>query len=144
MPGSGFLAWTFRAGFERASSGPVDAGNGATADFTWTVGILDVCPTRWTLGALSLEPCVRAEAGVLEGAGGGIVPARDLKPPWVAVGPTGRARLFVAGPIFLELDAGARFPLTRTRYFFEPDETVDQPPVAGGWTAGAGLGVRVL
>jgi hypothetical protein len=58
-----------------------------------------------------LEPCVRAEAGVLEGAGSGILPARDQRPPWMALGVAGRARWLVAGQIFLELDAGARFPL---------------------------------
>jgi hypothetical protein len=61
----------------------------------------------------------------------------------VALGATGRARWLFLGPVFLELDAGLRFPLTRTRYFFEPDTTVDEPPTVG-WTAGAGLGVRFL
>jgi hypothetical protein len=92
---------------------------------------------------LSLEPCVRAEAGVLEGAGGSILPARDQKPPWLALGATGRAQWFVVGPVFLELDAGLRVPLTRTRYFFEPYTTIDQVPVVG-WMASAGLGVRIL
>ena len=47
---------------------PITDGN----PITWTVGILEACPTRWTFGTLSLEACLRAESGVLEGAGGDI------------------------------------------------------------------------
>jgi hypothetical protein len=142
LPRTGLLAWTFRAGFERTPTTTTTT-NGATADFTWTVGLLEACPTRWTFGTLTLSPCLRAEAGILEGAGHDILPARDQKPPWLALGATARAQWFFLGPVFLDLDAGLRFPLLRTRYLFEPDTTIAQSP-AVGWMASAGLGVRFL
>ncbi len=141
-PAHGLFAPTRRLGFERAASGAIDV-QAATANFTWTVGIAEACPTRWTFGALSFEPCARAEAGVLEGSGGNIVPPRADTRPWIAMGAGGHAKWFVLSPLFLDLEAGIRLPFIRTRYFFVPDITIYQP-AAVGWTASVGAGVRFL
>ena len=133
---------TLRAGFERASSGAIDL-NGPSATFVWTIGSLEGCPLRWSYGPIALEPCVRAEAGILEGKGGNIVPERDATRPWFALDAVGRARWWVWRPLFVDLDAGLRVPFTRTTYFFEPNTTIYQPPPVG-WFGGAGLGVRFL
>jgi hypothetical protein len=133
---------TFRVGFERASSGSVDVG-GPTATFTWTLGIAEACPHRWRFGKVAVEPCARVEAGVLEGIGANIAPARDSTRTWFALGATGRAEWAFLPPMFLDLEAGLSFPLVRTTYFFEPNTTVYQSPTVGGIVS-AGLGVRFL
>jgi hypothetical protein len=141
-PRNGLFTPTVRAGFERATSGTISL-RGPTATLTWTVAVLEGCPARWTFGAVAFEPCVRAEAGVLEGAGANIVPAREQKRAWVALGPVARVQWSVVGPLFVDFEAGLRAPLVRTRYFFEPNTTVYQPPPVAGVVAG-GLGVRFL
>jgi hypothetical protein len=141
-PNRGGFAPALRVGFDRSSSGAIDV-QGPTATFTWTSGLVEGCPLRWTYETLKVEPCLRAEAGVLTGAGANIVAARDVTRPWVAVGAVGRAEWFFLSPLFLDVEAGLRFPLVRTRYFFDPDTTIYRPPPAG-WVAGIGLGVRFL
>jgi hypothetical protein len=90
-----------------------------------------------------LKPCLRGEFGALEAQGGNIVPARDDRRAWLALGAVGRARWILAGPIFVELEAGLRVPLVRAQYFFEPNNVVHRPPAVGA-IAAAGLGVSFL
>jgi len=52
----------------------------------------------------------------------------------------GRARLTVAGPLFVEAEASAFAPLVRDRFFVQPNVTIFRAPTAG--VAGAlGLGL---
>jgi hypothetical protein len=137
------LAPTFHLGFERASTGTGDVQGGASARFTWTVGIVEGCPHRFQSGPISFEPCLRFEAGALRGEGANIAPAREDTRAWLALGAALRAEWSVLGPLFVEAEAGARAPFFRTTYFFEPDTTIYRPPAVGA-LAGAGVGARFL
>jgi hypothetical protein len=141
-PATGVLAPTFHLGFERASAGTLDTA-GPTALFTLTTGIVDACPNRWRVLTLSFEPCLRVEAGTLEGAGGNVVPAHDLTRGWAAVGPVARAEWAFFKTVFLDVESGVRFPLVRTTYFVLPDTTIYPVPSVAGVVQG-GLGVRFL
>ena len=100
-------------------------------------------PTRWAHGPFELEPCARAEAGILEGEGGNIVPHRQSTPAWFALDGTGRARWFPWRSLFVDLEGGIRFPLTRPTFLFEPDTIIYRPPAVAGF-GGIGLGMRFL
>jgi hypothetical protein len=125
-------------GFERASSGAIEA-QGGTATFTWTVGYLEACPHRWLFASIGLAPCARVEVGTLAGVGSNIVPARSSTQAWAALGVVVRAEWLVLGPVFVSLEAGVRAPLVQPTYFFEPDVVVYRPPdLAGAGSAGLG------
>jgi len=140
-PGT-WLAPTLHVGVQEEATGAIDVG-GPTATFTSTLGIVEGCPNRWTLGSLSVEPCVRLEVGDVRGAGSDIVPARDNVSPWLAIGAMGRAEWQFYRPMFLDIEAGGRASLLRTTYLFEPGTTIFRPPTVGG-IVGAGIGVRFL
>jgi hypothetical protein len=133
------VAPAIRMRFERSGSGAVTVPGGG-AHFTWTTGSVELCPLTWSRGQLELRPCARLEAGVLAGAGLAVTPERSEARPWVSGGAVGRARLGIAGPLFLELEGGALFPFTRDRFFVEPDVTIHRAPVAA-WAAAGGAGV---
>jgi hypothetical protein len=130
----------FRASFERSERDTLDV-DAATAAFRWTGGAIEACELQLSGSGFSASPCLRAEAGVLVGQGEGIVPAREERRAWVAVGATVRAEWLFLDPAFLDLGLGVTFPLIRDRFFFQPDTTVYRPPAAG-LVARAGLGVR--
>jgi hypothetical protein len=129
-----------RASFERSGTDLTDSAS-ATAAFRWTAGALEGCPIAWSQGEVSASPCLRLEAGVVEAEGSGIVPARDDRRPWAAVGAVGRAEWAFLEPAFAELGAGVMVPLIRDRFFFQPDRTVHRP-AAVGWLARIDLGLR--
>jgi hypothetical protein len=137
---SGRLRPVARIGFERASSGVSDA-SGPTATFTWTVGFAEICPHRWTLGSVSFEPCGLFEGGVVDAAGVNVVPARRTAAARFALGVLGRAEWSIMGPVFLDFEGGARAPLERTAYFFEPDALFYESPAVAGF-GGVGVGAR--
>jgi hypothetical protein len=127
----------------RAASGEIDFG-GPTARFAWTTGALEGCPIRLSSGTLSLEPCLRAEVGILEGEGSNVSPPRNAAGPWVALGATARARWLFASPFFFDFGGGFRAPpLVQSNYFFEPNTRIYQPSSVG-WSGSAGFGVRFL
>jgi hypothetical protein len=138
----GPLSPVLRAGFAEASGGVRDT-SAPTASFTWNSGTLEGCPHRFELSELSLEPCVRFEAGAINASGSNVVPTREVTLPWLAAGALGRAEWAVAEPLFVELEAGARVPLVRVRYVFEPNSEYYRSPVVAGF-ATAGIGVHFL
>ena len=74
-----------------------------------------------------------------------VIPVEDFRTKILqpAITTLARASWNFYGPLSLELDAGARLPLQRTRFFFQPDTTIYRTP-AVGLTLGGGLGVRIL
>jgi hypothetical protein len=131
----GFLSPAVRAGFEGVDF------HSQVAHFGWRAGVVEGCPTQWSYATLNLQPCVRVEAGILEGTGVNVTPARDAIRAWLAAGMVARAQWFFSVPLFVDVEAGLRFPLVRTRYFVQPDTTVHEPPSVG-LILSAGLGVR--
>jgi len=145
--GAGLAAtWTAPLAFEpslRASvtyltgaREPVDA---AEARFArWTTG-LEGCALRVRLGSVSLFPCAKLEVGALRAEGQKIARATSEVRPWVAIGPAARVRWRMPGQrFFVEAGAGAMVPLTRDRFFFQPNITIHR---AAGLGAEASLGV---
>jgi len=138
----GPLSPVLRAGFAEASGGARGT-SAPTASFTWNSATLEGCPHRFELSVLSLEPCVRFEAGAVDAAGSNVVPTREVTRAWLAAGAVGRAEWTIAAPVFVELEAGARAPLVRVRYIFEPDSEYYRAPAVAGF-ASAGIGVHFL
>jgi hypothetical protein len=143
-PSRGLFVPTVRVAFERATSAADAAGQGPSANFVWTAGMVEACPARWTAGSFGVAPCIRVEGGLIEATGANIDPARSDQRPWLAAGIAAEGRWFFFTPLFLDAEVGARFPLVRTRYFFQPNNTTlyDTPLV--GWTAGVGIGMLFL
>ncbi len=131
---------SLRAAFERSQQDTEQVSPGA-AVFRWTAGTLEACPLAWSRSGFRVSPCLRLEAGVLEGRGEGVTPPRSRSRTWVALGATGRAEWSFLPPAFLDVGGGFVLPLTRDRFYFQPDTTIYKPP-ALGWIARAGLGVR--
>ncbi len=116
---------------------------GGSATFVLTTGMLDLCPSRWATDRLSVAACLRGELGVLAGEGEGVTPPRADAPAWAALGALVRGELLVVSPVSLAVTGGPRTPLVRTRYIFQPDITVYEPPGIAGF-AGFELVVRFL
>jgi len=86
---------------------------------------------------------VRAEAGEIDASGKDITPSRTDTRLWLAAGGLGRLRYVVWSPFFVELTAGIRFALLRSRFFFEPNSTAFEVPVLSGF-AGGTIGFTIL
>jgi hypothetical protein len=130
-----------RIGVVRAADTRV-AFAGGSARFGWTGAALDLCPYTLESGMLALAPCWRVEAGILEGEGQQIAPARSEARTWLATGGLGRVRVAPTPAFFAELEAGLRMPLMRNRFFIQPDETIFRAP-AFAWQAAANVGVTI-
>jgi hypothetical protein len=129
-----------RASFERSWTDEIDDDRGS-ATFRWTAGALEGCSFQWSAGSFRASPCVRFEAGTLEGEGSDIVPAKAKRRTWLALGAVGQAEWTFLEPLTLDFGAGLVVPLIRDRFFFQPDTTLYRPPAVGGLVR-AGLGVR--
>ncbi|WP_394829408.1 hypothetical protein [Pendulispora albinea] len=103
-----------------ASTNVEDAGAG----FSRLAITLDGCAVRARFGPVSLFPCARLTAGALRAEGEHIARATREVRPWVAVGPSPRARWNVHRGLFVELGAAVMIPLKRDRFFFQPDATI--------------------
>lgn len=141
-PTWGPLSPVARVRFEHAStSAPQTSGPAGT--FSWTAGVLELCPNRWKTGNFALDACGLFEGGVLDASGVNVVPTRDTAQGWFAVGGLGRIEWRFFDPVFAAIEGGARFALNRPTYFFQPDLMYYQPPLIGGF-GGVGLGAQFL
>ena len=127
-PFRGPLGLTLRVGFERASRSNTGNSSGE-ADFTWTLGTLEACPLRWTWRSLAAFPCLRLEAGELDGTGVTGSPNLESKRGWFAAAALGRLRWTPIPHFALELEGGARAPFIRDKFVFEPSTEIYQPAV---------------
>jgi hypothetical protein len=125
--------------FERAGETSLMSGTGA--DFTWTVGALDLCLVLRS-GRVRFNTCVRSHAGAIDAHGEGVVPERTATRPWVDLGVAVALRLRVAGPVFVEAQGYVGVPLVQDRFFLEPNDTVFQASFLTGH-AGAGVGFEI-
>jgi hypothetical protein len=135
---------TLGLGFDYASSAVTAAGVGSV-QMSRTEATLDGCPLRWVLGSFRLVPCARLEAGALGASGLGVTPANHAQRPWVAAGLEGIIVYRLGRRFFFELAGGARVPLVRDRFYFEPTASVTafQAPIVSGFAEG-GVGVTIL
>jgi hypothetical protein len=119
---------------------PVPTGS---ADYAWTAGRLDLCPTDWRWSSVRLIPCARIEGGVLTVAPHDVgLPERRVR-PWFAAGLLARAQWSFLRPMFLDADVDVLLRATDDRFYFVPDTTVYRVPIVGA-SAGIGLGAHFL
>jgi hypothetical protein len=125
--------------------GASDTGPAATgsADFTWTVGRLDVCPSNWIRSSVRLTTCARIESGVLAVAAHAVAAPETRMRPWLAAGVLARAEWSFLRPVFLDADIDLLLRTTNDRFYFLPDTTVYRVPVLGAG-GGVGLGAHFL
>jgi hypothetical protein len=123
-----------RLGFERGFGASVQVPVGV-ARFTWNVGRLDLCAGLSVTPTLSLGPCLGVDAGALEGAGS-IAHPRNASSLWIALGGLARGRWQVRSPLFLEVEAGAVFPLVRDTFVFDPQTYLYKAPATGARVSG--------
>jgi hypothetical protein len=141
VPGS-IVAPSLRVSALVVPSGEVHRGP-AFAQFTWIAGRIEGCPLTFTLSAeLAVSPCVIVDGGVLRAQGGKRHAATTTRVrPWIAPGLLGRLQWRLVGPLSLELEAGATFPLVRDTFYVAPDFILQGTPAAGALAAG-GVSVR--
>jgi hypothetical protein len=94
----------------------------------------EVCPYRVVLGALELDPLGALDVGVVTGRA-----ETTAHAAWIAPGAGARAR-WRLHPYFVEIEAGARVPILKPRFYLERGETLfEAPRVALHASAGAGV-----
>jgi hypothetical protein len=127
--------------FERAGETALTATSGGGADFTWTVGALDLC-LALRGSRLRFNTCIRSHIGTIDAHGEGVLPQRSATRPWVDLGLALALRLRIVGPVFIEAAGHVGVALVQDRFFLEPNTTVFQP---SGLTAhlGGGLGFEI-
>ncbi|WP_394832307.1 hypothetical protein LVJ94_37925 [Pendulispora rubella] len=122
---------SLRAGVAYSSSAPASV-DAAEAHFARWTASLEGCALRMRLGRMSLFPCAKLEVGALRAEGQNIARATSDVRPWVAVGPSARVRWLVPGQrLFVEGGVAAMVPLTRDRFFFQPNITIHRAAVLG-------------
>jgi hypothetical protein len=141
-PTWGPLSPVGRVRFEHAATG-VPRTTSPAGTFSWTVGVLELCPNRWKTGHFAIEPCARFEGGVVNASGVNVVPARETTKAWFTVGAVGRVEWRLLDPVFIALEGGVRVALDRPTYFFEPNAPYYEPPRIGGFGS-VGVGAQFL
>jgi len=121
-------------------SAAVDVGQ---ADFTWSLGRLEVFPVRKSFGNWRLEPALFLEAGQLRARGVAVTPAAEVRRPALLAGALGRASLLAFELLELEVEGGPIVPLVRDRFYLLENTTVFRVPAASLYF-GAGVGVEFL
>jgi hypothetical protein len=118
----------------------VDAGR---ADFTWSLGRLEVFPVRAAFGNWRLEPAVFVEAGQLRARGVAVSPAAEVRRPALLAGALGRLSLLAFGLLEVHLEGGPLLPIVRDRFYLFESTTVFRIPAVTG-VVGAGVGLEFL
>lgn len=116
---------------------------GGDASFTWNVGRVDGCALSWPHAPTHVLGCLRIEAGALDAAGSQVTLPQKSSRGWFAAGPVVRGEWEILAPLFVGAQAGVMLRGTADRFFFPPDNTIDQVPIVG-LEASAGLGVNFL
>jgi hypothetical protein len=125
----------------RLQSGSVPAGGVASAAFALTGVRLEICSFGVGSPALRLNPCLFGELGGLLAEGTHPAGSNSESQLWSALGPALRGSLWHREILFVELEAGAVFPVTDYRFAFKDEPPVYETPVIAG-EFGVALGVR--
>jgi hypothetical protein len=112
----GPLLPTIRLGLEYATSDSrsVDDARITFADLLTSV---EACPTTWSVGPLSLRPCLRVGGGLRLLASAGIPGAHTTLRPWLDLGPMLHLRVRVAGALFADLGGAGLFNAVQDQAF---------------------------
>jgi hypothetical protein len=137
----GPLAPSFRASMLYAQNGLFAS---ASATFALVAGRFEVCPVRIGPREAWLRACVVTDAGLLRGEGVAVPHPFVAKEAWLDAGAIARARWSPSGtPLFLEVAAGAVYPITQPTFvYLRPHTLVYGVPAAAAGTVAAGAGVH--
>jgi hypothetical protein len=108
------------------------------ARFRLVLGRAHLCGLKLAAARSSLRVCALVEAGALLGEGIDARNRREQTMPWLGTGLAALGAFDLAGPVALELGAGARALLVKDRFVFLPDENVHQVPDVA-WNLSMGL-----
>ncbi len=119
-------ALTLRASRSLAGTAATSAGS---ASFVFSNVALEPCPVRFRLTeGVALWPCARLGIGYVDAAGSGVTTPANATRLWGDVGAHARLNLAITRFLSLDFNAGLRVPLSRDRYYVEPDATVFEIP----------------
>ncbi|HHH27559.1 MAG TPA: hypothetical protein ENK57_04300 [Polyangiaceae bacterium] len=137
-----WLSPSFRVSLSWMPPVEVDGGSGSGSFWRWG-GQASGCPVGPRLvDIVVLRPCLGFELGALKARGLEVDESYASSTPWASVSFAGRAQIFPADWMLVEVQAELGFPLIRPRYLIEPDATVVRlSPVYGAF--GSALGVRL-
>jgi len=95
-----------------------------TASRRLYVGRIDLCPVAVGRGRLTARVCGAGALGVIRVRGEAVDVPKDEGRFFGALGGLARADARLAGGFGVRISVGALAPLTRHRFFFDPDETL--------------------
>jgi hypothetical protein len=111
------------------------------ADFWFVGGRLELCPLRFGNTDFAVRPCAGGEVGPVYGQGRIALHPRSVSELWSSAELTLRVQWFATKSFFAEAGGGPVFPIVRTRYYFEPAQTLFTVPMLTARGA-IGFGVR--
>ena len=122
-------AWSPRLslGGARTLGGDV-SGGGRSASLAMTSAVLLACPTRARAGAWSALPCARVAIGRVGAEAKGLSAPERKARDWLDFGAGVRAAWRPGGWLSIEPWLELRVPVTRDRFYVEPDATVYRAP----------------
>jgi hypothetical protein len=113
-----------------------------SADIALLGGRFEPCALRLGSSNLTVRVCGNAEVGALLVTRNTAPLPQNPTETWATLGVSLHAEWLVTRSFFIEASGGPDVALVRTRYFFEPAETVYlSPPLTGH--GGIGLGLRL-
>lgn len=119
-------ALTLRASRSLAGTAATSAGS---ASFVFSNVALEPCPVRFRLTeGVALLPCARLAIGYVDAAGSSITTPSSATRLWGDVGAHARLSLAISRFLSLDFNGGLRVPLSRDRYYVEPDATLYEIP----------------
>jgi hypothetical protein len=98
-------------------------------------GRAEACPLHFGSERIGFRPCAAFEAAPVFASGEIDVDPKHATEPWLAVESMARVQWHPNDRFYVELDAGVLFPLRRSRYYFEPNETLYEVPAVTGRAA---------
>ena len=123
LEGRGWFRPELRAGFDVVGAGELTNEIG-TASRRFFAGRLDACPIGLGPPALVVRLCAAGTLGRIGVRGEAVPQPRDESRLYAAAGGLLHARIRIAGALSADVAAGALAPLTRHRFFFDPDATL--------------------
>ena len=115
--------------------------DGATVSFAAALATVEGCPIRWSVGRVSLWPCLRLDAGARTTAGHDIPGAKARVRPWLSLAAMLQTRVRWPSPFFLEIGGGTMVPAWNDHVYLEPNITVHRVPRLG-WLGEIAVGVE--
>ena len=118
-------------------------GEAASAAFALGTAGVDFCPSAVKTTALSLRPCVEANAGLLHARGVAVSSPVSADRFWFDVRLAARARWSPGGGrMFVEIEGGALFPITMPTFVFRAPRIVAHEVGSVAPLAKIGVGLR--